>query len=135
MAEHLWKTLSVRLTEEEENALKLLCEKRGQNKHALMKEILLQELEPLLKPGHLIEGEGIPLIGEHIFKYAPEKDNFTWQIDLGAQGTRALAENVPFSFIDNLNNALEKAVQEHEKTVIPKKKTRIPKSILKYEVK
>ena len=115
MATQTWKTVSVRLSEVEENALKMLCKKRGLKKHPLLKELLLNELEPILKPGHLQEGQGIPLIGEHIFKYDPEKDNFTWQIDLGIHGMHALAENVPSSFIVNLQKMLGDAIKQREK--------------------
>jgi hypothetical protein len=137
MATQTWKTVSVRLSEDVENALKFLCEKRGQKKHALLKELLLTELDPILKPGHLQESEGIPLIGEHIFKYNAERDSFTWQVDLGVHGIHALAENVPFSFIDNLHGMMGKAIEQRNKVVnkIPKRKTIVPKSILKYKVR
>ncbi len=135
MATQQWKTVSIRVSEHEENALKLLCEKRGKSKHAIIKEIFGKEIEPITRPGRIPEGEGIPLIGEHIFKYNVEKDNFTWQIDLGVHGIQALAENVPSSFVENLNLALQKAIDERGKVNVPKKKTLVPKSVLKYKVK
>ena len=134
MATQQWKTVSIRVSEHEENALKLLCKKRGISKHAIIKEIFTREIEPITKPGRIPEGEGIPLIGDHVFKYNTEKDNFTWQIDLGVHGIQALAENVPFSFVENLDNALQKAIEGRKKVNIPKKKTIVPKSILKYKV-
>ncbi len=88
MATQEWKTVSVRLNAEEQNALRLLCEKRKVTKHRLLKELIIHELEPLLKPGALPEGEGIPLTGEHIFKYNNEEDNYTWQIDMGQFGVQ-----------------------------------------------
>jgi len=132
-----WKTVSVRLSEDEENALKLLCEKMGRNKHAIIKELLLKELEPILKPGHISEGEGLPVIGEHAFKYNAEEDSFTWQLDLGVQGIHSLAEHIPAVFLENLSSALEKARHTRQEIMrkTPKRKTRIPKSLLKYKVR
>ena len=136
MATHQWKTISVRITEEEENALKILCAKSKRKKHALLKSLLLKELEPILKPGLLSIGEGLPLVGRHLFKYSSEKDNFTWQLNLGIHEVHALAENVPFSFVNALHKALTEAIKERQKieSRTSKKGVRIPKSILKYEV-
>lgn len=133
MGAQQWKTLSVKVSEQEENALKLLCEKRGVKKHAIMKELLRREIEPLTKPGAIIEGEGLPLVGDHIFKYNAEKDNFTWQVDLGTHGLHALAENIPFSFVANLEVALHKAIDCRER--MPRNKAIVPKSLLRYKVK
>jgi len=137
MAQHRWKTVSVRLSEEEENALKLLCEKRETNKHAVIRGLLLKELSPILEPGRVPEGEGLPLIGEHTFKYNAEEDSFAWQLDLGVHGIHALAEHVPNAFLENLARALEKAIKQRQDIAqkTPRKKVRMPKSILKYKVK
>lgn len=137
MATQQWKTVSARLTEDEENALKILCEKRENSKHAILRALLLKELEPLLKPGHLSEGEGIPLIGEHFFKYSSESDSYIWQIDMGVHGVHVLAENIPFSFLNKLESTLGRVIETREKieNKISKQKTRVPKQIMKYEVK
>jgi len=137
MASKEWKTVSVRLNEAELNALMLLCRNRDQKKHAIVKEVLLKELDPIMKPGALPEGKGIPLIGQHLFKYNPEKDTYTWQLDLGVQGIHILGENISSHFLINLHRAVESGLQEHEiiEEKIPKNKTRVPKDMLKFEVK
>lgn len=137
MATKTWKTVSVRLSEEEENALSILCEKREQKKHALVKELLFNELKPILEPGHIQEGEGLPMIGSHTFEYNPEKDNFTWQLDLGIHETHILADDIPFLFIENLHASIGLALEQRNKIMekTSKKKTVVPKSLLKYKVR
>ena len=132
-----WKTASVRLNEEEENALKMLCSKRNVKKHAILKSVLLRELDSFLKPGLIQEGAGIPTLGTHIFKYAPESDSFIWQLDLGNQGVHVLAENISHSFVMSLYDSLGKAIEQRDRIVKKGhgKKVVMPSSIMKYEVK
>ena len=133
MATHNWQTTSVRLTEEEKRALLMICEKRGLKQNKLIRELIAKEIEPLLKPGTVMEGEGIPLLGEHRFKYNPDEDNYTWKIDFGTDSVELLADNMTPYFVDSLYKSITKAKEIREKNVSEKKPI-IPKKLYKYNI-
>ncbi len=129
-----WHTVSVRLNHEEKQAFDLVCDRKGYRKNHLLRMLVEQEIEPVLKPGTNPLGEGLPMIGEHRFKYNAEKDTFTWQLDMGEDKIDILAEDVKPSFLKRLKESIEKAIEEEEKTnsQLKGKKTRIPKGLKKY---
>lgn len=129
-----WHTVSVRLNHEEKQALDIICERKGIKKNHLLRELVEQEIEPLLKPGTVPVGEGLPRIGEHQFKYNAEKDTFTWQLDQGIHGTAILAENVEPNFLEKLQDAIARALSEEEATnkQLTGNKARIPKKLLQH---
>src|SRR3989338_4170002 len=132
-----WKTTSVRLTEDETNALMFLCEREGKIKrNELIRKLILKVINPILHPGIVSENQGIPKVGEHLFKYDPQKDMFTWQLDLGTQGVHVLCEDVSFKFLESLKKQSTKAIDERE-IIIDKTKGKpiIPKKIMKFRVK
>ena len=130
-----WHTVSARVNQEERRALELLCEREGIKRNHLLRSLVQKEIEPLLKPGTVPLGKGIPTIGEHRFKYNPEKDTFTWQLDQGAEGTAILAEEVKPKFLKELQKAITEAIDEEEKTngEIRGSKARVPKKLLQYK--
>jgi hypothetical protein len=132
----VWKTVSVRLSEDELNALVLHCERTSKKKNEVLKELIFDEIAPLLKPGAISQSQGIPLIGEHYFHYDAEKDCFSWKIDMGTEGTHILCEEMSAHFADSLNKELSNAIKERER-IIGKAdgKPVIPKKILKYKVR
>lgn len=142
MATKDWQTTSVRLTEEENNALKLLCERESNvrkkkiTRNKLIKELILEEIDPLMKTSNIPKGRGIPKIGEHRFNYDFEKDDFLWQLDLGTEGLHVLCEDVSFKFLDSLKNKIEYILKERDEVIKKTKgKTIIPKKIMKFKVK
>ena len=128
-----WKTTSVRLNEEESNALRIYCEREGLTKNKLIRELVLKEIESILVTDALPEGHGIPILGEHIFKYNADKDNFTWQLDRGTQGVNVLCEDVTIKFLQHLNEQLTKSIECQKKIVGDKPVT--PNKMMKYKVK
>ena len=132
-----WKTTSVRLSEDETNALMLLCQREGNIKrNELIRKLILEVIDPILHPGVVSENQGIPKVGEHLFKYDLQKDTFIWQLDLGTQGVHVLCEDVSFKFLESLKNQSTKAIEERENILNKTKgKPIIPKKIIKFEVK
>ena len=136
MATKDWQTTSVRLTKDETNALKFLYERESISKNKFVKKMILEAIDPILHPGVLPEGQGIPKVGEHHFRYDSEKDTFTWQIDLGTQGIHILCEDISFRFLDSLKKRIDESLREREKIVDKiKEKPIIPKKIMKFKVK
>jgi len=132
-----WKTTSVRLSEDETNALMILCQREGNiNRNELLRKLILEVIDPILHPGVVSENQGIPKVGEHLFKYDPQKDTFTWQLDLGTQGVHVLCEDVSFKFLESLRKQSTKAIDERG-IIISKTKGKpiIPKKIMKLKVK
>jgi hypothetical protein len=132
-----WKTTSVRLSEDETNALMLLCQREGNIKrNELIRKLILEIIDPILHPGTVSENQGIPKAGDHLFKYDPQKDNFTWQLDLGTQGVHVICEDVSFKFLESLKKQSTKAIEERE-AIISKTKGKpiIPKKIMRFKVK
>lgn len=138
MAVQDWKTTSVRLTPEERNALELLRQRKNMRKtHALLRQIILREIDPILNPTALPQGEGLPQVGDPLFKYNPDTDTFLWQLDQGTRGLAVLSENVEPLFAKKLKEALEHALAAREEAIagLPTGKARVPKDILRYKVK
>src|SRR3989344_7821461 len=137
MAAKDWKTTSVRLSEDETNALMLLCQREGNIKrNELIRKLILEVIDPILHPGVVSENQGIPKLGEHLFKYDPQKDMFTWQLDLGTQGVHVLCEDVSFKFLESLKKQSTKSI-DGRAVIINKTKGKpiIPKKIMRLRVK
>jgi hypothetical protein len=132
-----WQKETINITDEEKNALMLLTQKSKKTKHAILREAVLRELNPIMKPNDLYEGQGIPVFGNHFFKYNEDSDNYTWQIDAGKNGILVIADNITPTFVKNLHNSIKKAIESRELQIqkAPRGKIRIPKSVSKYKVK
>jgi hypothetical protein len=133
-----WHTISVKLNETQRNALKALCRQENNKKvNQKLRELIEHEIAPLLDPAVLPQNQGYPLAGENRFVYDQEKDNFIWQLDMGEGRVIIMAQDVTFAFLKNMKRAVDAGVQAKETAdkKISRKKTRVPKGVLKYKVK
>lgn len=132
-----WKTVSVKVDGELRRAMDLICKRRDITANKLLTELITREVEPILDPNALPQGQGISQVGENRFKYFPESDSFVWQIDLGANGVVVLSEGVLPTYLENLRTALDAGLNQREDFHKKKKEgaTAIPPKLLKYGVK
>lgn len=133
---HEWKTVSVKVNEEFRRAMDLICKRRDITANRLLTELITREVEPILDPNALPQGQGIPQVGENRFKYFPESDSFVWQLDLGANGIMVLSEGILPAYLENLRKAVDAGLNQREEFHKKNKVgTAIPAKLFKYGVK
>ena len=138
MAEKEWHTVSVRLNQDLRNAMNWFCKRENITPNKFIRDLVEDKLKFITDEDSIPENQGIPEVGENVFKYLPETDQFIWQLDKGDKGITALAENIPSVYLERLNKAIEKSLEKRKQvqdSMKKKKGTVIPKDILKYEVK
>lgn len=136
MAAREWKTLSVKVDEETRNLIELNCRRESTTVNKFLSDLITHDVEPLRNPSVLPENKGIPQIGENRFKYNPESDSFSWQINLGVSGTFLLSETVSPVYLENLRKAMDAGLSQRSEFLSNNKKGAvIPQKLLKYGVK
>ncbi len=129
-----WKTVSSKVSAETYSAMKVLCARETpQIKiNQLVRNAIEKEVAPILNKGGLTS-ESFPGIGENIFEYDPESDNFRWVVDTG-NNSLVISNNLSPSFVENLFKVIDNSLTEKKKIMKKTKKGQVflPKSIRRF---
>ena len=130
----IWKTVSIRISEEEQNALNLYCEREKTNPNKLLKDFVLKEIGPILNKDQVTVKDEFPSMGENKFEYDPEGDTYLWMIKVGSKESFTISKKLNPFFIENLYKALQTGVEKRSKILekIKRNKTYVPKAITRY---
>jgi hypothetical protein len=130
----IWKTVSIRISEEEQNALNLYCEREKTNPNKLLKDFVLKEIGPILNKNQVTVKDEFPSMGENRLEYDPEGDNYLWMIKVGSKESFTISKKLNPFFVENLYTALKDGVDMRKKILnkIKKNKVYVPKAITKY---
>ncbi|MFW6047039.1 MAG: hypothetical protein ACOCP4_04580 [Candidatus Woesearchaeota archaeon] len=136
MAENDWTTTSVKLERDLKMKLIEFCEREKITPNKLIKSLIKDKLEFMLKPSIIRKDQGIPVVGKHEFEYDALRDTFSWSLDLGHNNKHMLSNNVSEQFLKSLSKEIEQALNQKEQELTKlKNKSPIPSDILKFEVK
>lgn len=119
-----FKSVSSKLSREEVTLLKDFCEKKGTTPAALIRKLILKELNfPV--PSNVA--------GRNNFGYDKARDRFTWSVKLDKGTETQVLNNISASFLEDLKQVIERALSERS-TFIGKsdlESVAIPSDILK----
>jgi hypothetical protein len=98
-----FKSISSKLPRDEVTRLRAYCEKKGITPSALIRELILRELE-IPMPHHVA--------GKNRIEYNKESDDFTWAVNLDNGDDFMVLEKVTVGFIEDLNSVISRAIDE-----------------------
>ncbi|GEM_PF-2529075 len=136
MATQEWMNLSVKVTKEQKNLIDRICKHDGIKVNRFLSRMIAKELEPIINPTSLPENRGLPIIGQNIFNYNPEKDHFVWELDIGLQENAVLSEEITPFYLESLSKSIQSALKQREsfhKGI--RKGAVVPSKIIKYGVR
>ena len=136
MATQEWMNLSVKVTKEQKNIIDRICKHDGIKVNRFLSRMIAKELEPIINPTSLPENKGLPIIGQNIFNYNPEKDHFVWELDIGLQENAVLSEEITPFYLESLSKSIQIVLRQREsfhKSI--RKGAVVPSKIIKYGVR
>ena len=107
------RVVSAKLSREEFNNFKSLCERKGQSFNILLKELINREITAPFKEHRS---------GENVLRYNLKSDDFSWIIRLDKGDDIEILENLPFEFVDDLKEKINLAEKEREEYIGKTKK-------------
>jgi len=99
------RVVSAKLSREEFNNFKSLCERKGQSFNFLIKKLINREITAPFKEHRS---------GENILKYNTNADNFSWIIRLDKEEDVEILENLSFEFVNDLKEKINQAEKERD---------------------
>jgi predicted DNA-binding protein len=139
MSENDWTTTSVKLSRDMKLKLEKYCEMEKTTPNKLLRQLIEKELAFMTDSSLLREKKGLPLIGEHLFSYDPQKDGFNWVISLDGGERSIISEEMTVEFTESLLKSLKGVIETRKKFIedfgITGEKTVIPNDFMRFEVK
>jgi hypothetical protein len=121
------RVVSAKLSREEFNNFKSLCERKGQSFNILIKKLINREITAPFKEHKS---------GENILKYDARGDHFSWIIKLDEGRDVEILENLSFEFVNDLKEKINLVEKEREAYLGKTKKesVRVPGKLVGKEI-
>jgi len=112
-----YKSVSSKLSRQEITLLKAFCEKKGTTPAALIRDLILQELDVPIP--HTVAGR-------NRITYDKKRDAFSWLIELDSGEKSEVLRNVSPAFLEELGDIISSALHDRSAFISKKKKDSVP---------
>lgn len=112
-----FKTVSAKMPVDEVLLFKDFCKKKGVSPAALIRELILQELDVPIP--HTVSGK-------NKIAYNKETDRFIWSVELDNDQTIEVLNYVSSNFLENLLEIIEKGLNERASFIGKTKNDSVP---------
>lgn len=121
------RVVSAKLSREEFNNFKSLCERKGRSFNTLLKELINREITAPFKEHRS---------GENVLKYNKVGDDFSWIIRLDDGDDVEILENLSFEFVNDLKEKINQVEKERKEYLGKTKKesVRVPGKLVRKEI-
>lgn len=104
-----YKSISSKLPMDELTLFKDYCERKGTNPSALIRELILKEIEVSVP---------INVAGRNKISYDKENDNFNWSVELDNGNSSVILSKISLEFLEDLNNEINNAFDFRSSTIL-----------------
>lgn len=112
-----FKSVSTKMRMEEVALLKAFCKKKGTTPAALIKDLILREMETPIPS---------TIAGKNKISYDKTHDKFVWSIELDSGQESEVLRNVSPAFLEDLHEIIGKSLEERSGFIIKRKKNSVP---------
>lgn len=104
-----YKSISSKLPMDELTLFKNYCERKGTNPSALIRELILKEIEVSVP---------INVAGRNKISYDKENDNFNWTVELDNGNSSVILSKVSLEFLEDLDKEINRTINSRSSTIL-----------------